>query len=137
MFAHGGADGMRQGGGALRVTLMAVESTQLVPVNDDDKPVLANLLQFYCYEFAAIRQYDVTDHGLYVYRYLYHYFVESGRDAYFIRRAARNDYQPELEGSRGGRFGHAGYATRSVRARRARNGDSGAPGDEFSPRRTS
>jgi hypothetical protein len=42
----------------------------LVRVGDNDKPVLANLVQFYCYELSAVRRYEVTEHGLYVYRYL-------------------------------------------------------------------
>jgi predicted acetyltransferase len=57
----------------------------LVRVGDNDKPVLANLVQFYCYEFSAVRRYDVTEHGLYVYRYLDHYFLEPEREAYFVR----------------------------------------------------
>jgi predicted acetyltransferase len=57
----------------------------LVRVGDDDKPVLANLVQFYCYELSAVRGYEVTEHGLYVPRYLDHYFLEPERDAYFVR----------------------------------------------------
>jgi predicted acetyltransferase len=62
-----------------------VSTVELVVVREDDKPVLANLLQFYCYEFSAVRQYEVTEHGLFVYRYLDHYFVEPDRNAYFVR----------------------------------------------------
>lgn len=58
---------------------------ELAPVAHDDKPVLANLLQFYCYDMSAVRGYDVTEHGAFVYRYLDHYFVESDRDVHFVR----------------------------------------------------
>lgn len=58
---------------------------ELVEVAEADKAVLANLLQFYCYEMAAVRGYDMTEHGTYVYRYLDHYFLETDRDAFLLR----------------------------------------------------
>lgn len=62
-----------------------MSAVELVRVEDDDKPVLATLAQFYCYDLAAVRMYEVTEHGLYVYRYLDHYFLEPEREAYFVR----------------------------------------------------
>jgi predicted acetyltransferase len=62
-----------------------VATVDLVKVTDDDKPALGNLIQFYCYELSAVRHFEVTKHGLYVYRYLDHYFVDSDREAFFVR----------------------------------------------------
>jgi predicted acetyltransferase len=64
-----------------------MEDVELVPVIEDDKPVLANLLQFYCYDMSAIREYDMTDHATYVYRYLDHYFLEPDRDVLLLRHS--------------------------------------------------
>ncbi|KDN18192.1 GNAT family N-acetyltransferase [Amycolatopsis rifamycinica] len=57
---------------------------ELVAVAEPDKPVLANLLQLYQYDFSEIRELDLTPHGTFTYRYLDSYFTESGREAYFI-----------------------------------------------------
>jgi len=60
-------------------------TVELVPVMEGDKPVLLNLVQFYCYDMSTVRGVDVTEHGLFTYRYTDHYFVESDRDALFVR----------------------------------------------------
>lgn len=57
---------------------------ELITVTEEHKHVLANLLQFYRYDFSPIRGYDLTSHGTFVYRYLDHYFTEDGREACFI-----------------------------------------------------
>ena len=59
-------------------------NVELDPVAEQRKPVLANLIQLYCYDFSEIRGYDLTAHGIFVYRYLDHYFVEGAREACFI-----------------------------------------------------
>lgn len=56
----------------------------LVAVTEADKPVLANLLQLYRYDFSEIRGYELTPHGTFVYRFLDHYFTDAGREAHFI-----------------------------------------------------
>jgi predicted acetyltransferase len=56
----------------------------LVAVDEKHKQVLANLVQFYRYDFSAIRDLELSPHGTYPYRYLDHYFVEAGREALFI-----------------------------------------------------
>ena len=61
---------------------MAVE---LIPVEEQDKAVLANLVQFYCYDMSPVRGIEVDEHGHFPYRYVDHYFVETDRDVYFIR----------------------------------------------------
>lgn len=48
------------------------------------KQVLANLVQVYRYDLSAIRGYELTPHGTFVYRFLDHCFTESGREVCFI-----------------------------------------------------
>ncbi|SDC42765.1 GNAT family N-acetyltransferase [Actinokineospora iranica] len=77
-------------------------SIDLAPVHEPDKPVLANLLQFYLHDFAEIRAGELTPHGTFVYRYLDSYFTEPAREAYLITVAgalagfamARGDVDP-------------------------------------------
>jgi predicted acetyltransferase len=57
----------------------------LIEVTEDDKAVLANLLQLYRYDLSAIRSYELTDHGTYIYRFLDHYFLDADRDAFLLR----------------------------------------------------
>jgi predicted acetyltransferase len=57
---------------------------RLTPVTEDQKDVLANLLQFYCYDFSEFMDWEMTPHGTFVYRYLDHYFTEDGREACLI-----------------------------------------------------
>ncbi|WP_020667374.1 GNAT family N-acetyltransferase [Amycolatopsis nigrescens] len=56
----------------------------LTAVDEPDKPVLANLVQFYQYDFSEIRDLELTRHGTFTYRYLDPYFTEDAREAYFI-----------------------------------------------------
>lgn len=70
-------------GGCTMGPAMRVE---LVPVCEEDKSVLQNLLQFYRYDLAEFRPYEITEHGLFVYRFLDHYFPPgSDREACFLR----------------------------------------------------
>jgi predicted acetyltransferase len=62
-----------------------MRDVELIAATEDDKAVLANLLQFYCYEMSAVRGYDLTEHGTYNYRYLDHYFIETERHAFLLR----------------------------------------------------
>jgi predicted acetyltransferase len=57
----------------------------LVPALEDDKPVLANLLQLYRYDMSEFRDYELTEHGTFIYRFLDHYWSEPGRQAFLIR----------------------------------------------------
>jgi predicted acetyltransferase len=59
-------------------------NVDLVAVTEEHKHVLANLLQFYRYDFSGIRDYELTPHGTFTYCYLDHYFTEDGREACFI-----------------------------------------------------
>jgi predicted acetyltransferase len=66
------------------VTTLVRVDVNLTLVAGQDKSVLANLIQLYCYDFSEIRGYDLTAHGTFVYRYLDHYFTEDSREACFI-----------------------------------------------------
>jgi len=59
-------------------------TVELAAVTDDHKAVLANLLQFYCYDFSESDGEELTLHGTFVYRYLDHYFTDDGREACLI-----------------------------------------------------
>ena len=61
----------------------------LEPVEEEDRAVLANLLQLYRHDFSPIRGFELTDHGTFVYRFLDADFTEPGRRAWFIRRGGR------------------------------------------------
>lgn len=58
---------------------------ELVKVREQDKVVLANLIELFEYEFSAFNDADVNEYGLYGYTYLDHYWTESNRHAYFIK----------------------------------------------------
>ena len=53
-----------------------------IPV--EDKQVLRNLLELYQYDFSEYDKKDVNKHGLYGYKYLDHYWTDSGRHPFFI-----------------------------------------------------
>lgn len=57
---------------------------ELVTVDEADKSVLMNLIQFYQYDFSEIRDLALTRHGTFTYRYLDPYFTEMDREADFI-----------------------------------------------------
>jgi predicted acetyltransferase len=57
---------------------------ELVRVAEDDKVVLARLLELYRYDLSDIRPYVLTAHGTYGYRLLDAYFDGSDREAYFV-----------------------------------------------------
>ena len=59
-------------------------NVDLAAVAEQDKPVLANLIQLYCYDWSEIRGYDLTADGTFTYRYLDHYFTVDTREACFI-----------------------------------------------------
>ncbi len=53
-------------------------------VDEADRSVLANLIQFYLYDFSDIRDLALTWHGTFTYRHLDGYFTEADREAHFI-----------------------------------------------------
>src|SRR5947208_2729626 len=50
-----------------------------------DKPVLRQLLQLYLYDFSEIDGRDLDEHGVYGYRFLDHYWTETGRHPFLFR----------------------------------------------------
>ncbi|MGC4107344.1 MAG: GNAT family N-acetyltransferase [Thermomicrobiales bacterium] len=57
----------------------------IVPAELHDKPVIANLMQLYLYDFSEATGWTVNAHGIYDYRYLDHYWTEDGRFPFVIR----------------------------------------------------
>ena len=58
---------------------------ELSKVPIEDKPVLRNLVELYMYDFSELSDRDVSDHGLFGYRYLDHYWTEPDRHPFLIR----------------------------------------------------
>ena len=58
---------------------------EVLPVSIEDKPVLANLLELYMHDFSEFTGWDINEHGHYGYRYLDHYWTESGRHPFIVR----------------------------------------------------
>jgi predicted acetyltransferase len=57
---------------------------KIVPVSENKKEILRNLLEKYDYEFSQYNKREVNDLGLFGYKYLDHYWTEERRWAYFI-----------------------------------------------------
>jgi predicted acetyltransferase len=57
---------------------------ELTAVSEMDKPVLANLIQLYVYDFSEFQGNELTSHGTFVYSYLDSYFTEPNREPWFI-----------------------------------------------------
>jgi hypothetical protein len=51
----------------------------LEAVAEEDKAILANLVQLYRHDLSEFRHYPLTEHGTFVYRFLDHYFFDDGR----------------------------------------------------------
>ena len=72
---------------------------ELVPVKEDEKEILRNLIEKYLYEFSQYELCDVNPLGLYGYSYLDCYWTEEGRWAFFLKAGGQlagfvmvNDY---------------------------------------------
>lgn len=61
---------------------MKIEVTQ---TSIKEKTILRNLMQLYLYDFSGIDGGDVDNTGLFSYRYLDHYWTESGRYPFLVR----------------------------------------------------
>ena len=62
---------------------------ELVPVKEEEKEILRNLLEKYLYEFSQYELEDVNPLGLYGYSYLDCYWTEEGRWAFFLKADGR------------------------------------------------
>lgn len=58
---------------------------EIVPVQEDEKEILRNLMEKYLYEFSQYELCDVNPLGLYGYSYLDAYWTEEGRWAFFLK----------------------------------------------------
>jgi predicted acetyltransferase len=60
-------------------------SVEIVKIPIAEKSVLRNLVELYRYDFSEIQHADVTEHGVFGYRYLDHYWTDGNRTPFFIR----------------------------------------------------
>jgi len=58
---------------------------EIVPVLEEEKTILANLIELYEYDFSEFENTDVNPLGLYGYSYLDYYWTENKRFPYFIK----------------------------------------------------
>jgi len=58
---------------------------EIVPVPEEEKTILARLIELYEYDFSEFNNNDVNALGLYGYSYLDYYWTEDRRFPYFIK----------------------------------------------------
>ncbi|MCR8644402.1 GNAT family N-acetyltransferase [Paenibacillus sp. N1-5-1-14] len=58
---------------------------EVIPIPYEDKYVLHQLLQFYRYDSSEYDGHKLTQHGLYMYKYLDHQWTEDYRSPFFIK----------------------------------------------------
>ena len=59
---------------------------QLTRIPEAQKPVLRQLLEFYCYDFSEFIYLELDEEGYFNYPYLDHYWIEEDRHPFFILR---------------------------------------------------
>ncbi|HCA89133.1 MAG: GNAT family N-acetyltransferase [Legionellaceae bacterium] len=57
---------------------------ELMSATIEQKPILANLLELYAYDFTEFFHFDIGDNGFYGYKYLPLYWIEPTRFPYLI-----------------------------------------------------
>lgn len=55
----------------------------------EDKSILRNLMELCQHDYSEFNGEDVNEHGLFVYRYLDHYWTESDRHPFIVRVSGR------------------------------------------------
>lgn len=60
-------------------------NVELLPAGVNDKPVIANLLQLYLYDFSEFAWWPINEHGLFNYPWLDHYWKDPDRTPFLIR----------------------------------------------------
>ncbi len=58
---------------------------EIVKVEEEQREILAHLIELYEYDFSEYENSDVNSYGLYGYSYLDYYWTEENRYAYFIK----------------------------------------------------
>lgn len=62
---------------------------ELVRAEEEQREILAHLIELYEYDFSEYENSDVNSYGLYGYSYLDYYWTEENRYAYFIKVDSR------------------------------------------------
>ncbi|RYE06000.1 MAG: GNAT family N-acetyltransferase [Rickettsiaceae bacterium] len=57
---------------------------KLIKATIEQKPILANLIELYTYDFTKFCDFDIGDNGFYGYKYLPLYWIEATRFPYLI-----------------------------------------------------
>lgn len=57
---------------------------EIIPAKIEQKPIIANLLELYAYDFTEFFDFDIGDNGFYGYEWLHLYWTEPNRFPYFI-----------------------------------------------------
>jgi predicted acetyltransferase len=60
-------------------------NVELIPVKEEEKSVLRQLLELYAHDFSEYDDADVNEHGFYGYTYFDYYWTEPDRHPFFIR----------------------------------------------------
>ena len=58
---------------------------EIVRVEEEQREILAHLIELYEYDFSEYEDSDVNSYGLYGYSYLDYYWTEENRHPYFIK----------------------------------------------------
>lgn len=56
----------------------------IIPIDLSQKPVLRQMMEFYCYDFSDMLNLELSEHGWYGYKYLDLYWLEEGRHPFFV-----------------------------------------------------
>jgi predicted acetyltransferase len=62
-----------------------VASVGVVAASIEDKAVVRRLVELYLHDFSEFDHRDVTEHGVFGYRYLDHYWTEADRHPFLLR----------------------------------------------------
>ncbi|MEM7656840.1 MAG: hypothetical protein AAF399_11980 [Bacteroidota bacterium] len=65
--------------------MVAQVNIDLIPAERKDKTVMRHLLELYCYDASEYLGTDVNEHGLFEYPHVDVYWMEEGRQAFFIQ----------------------------------------------------
>jgi len=60
-------------------------SIEILPVLEEQKPVLGKLLEFYVYDFSEFAGFEVDEYGYYGYSHLDEYWTDQTRHPFFVK----------------------------------------------------
>jgi len=61
-----------------------MQLVDVIEVNEDQKPILRQLIELYEYDFSEFTSRDVNDFGVYGYKYFDHYWTDKNRYPFFV-----------------------------------------------------